>query len=370
MRNFIIYIIFSFALLSFSFLSTNENEKEFLTPYVFEYDTLRFHEPNIEENNPLTIEGITLGRLLFYDPILSIDSSISCGSCHKQAFSFSDGGNVYSKGVKGKEGKRNTMALINLAWQTDFFWDGRAKTLEEVSFFPITDTLEMANDTNNIVHSINNHFHYPGLFFKAFPNEKITFNNVSKAIAQFLRTIHIKGYNNRFFEMINRINDNRQSKILEKEKSMDGLYYRTINTCGRCHPGEGVGVTRFADNLNSNNELFSRFSVTKDSTDVNKFKIPSLINIKLTAPYMHDGKFLTIEEVVKHYETHLEDVYHKNPEFFQSVSIDDLKLLDYDKKKFAAFFELFTDSNIVTSKEYSNPFLSKSFNWNDFPNFK
>jgi cytochrome c peroxidase len=364
-RNKFIFFSFSILIIIAFFSSFKKDTKP--TKYHFVYDTLRFNKPVIPENNPTTIEGIELGRLLFYDPILSYNNSVSCGSCHKQEFSFSDGGNVYSKGADGNNGKRNTMSLVNLLWQTSFFWDGRAKTLEDVIFFPVTDNLEMADDTNNVVNKLKSHKFYPTLFKKAFPDEEINFNNTSKAIAQFLRTIYIQSYSPEFFQMISKVKKNESPELLN-ENSFAGMYFRTINTCGRCHPGEGMGDTKFADNLITENDTNSRYYVTGLSADISKFKVPSLINIITTAPYMHDGRFKNISDLVEHYDKHLKDIAKKNPDIFGHV--DSATIVLSDKQNFNDFFELFTDSAILTSKKFSNPFLSSKFNWNDFPEFR
>ncbi len=361
----VIFFLFVFIVLLSSFRK-NKN----LTVYNLYYDTSRFQKPKIPITNPLTVEGVELGRLLFYDSILSKNNKQSCGSCHKQQFSFSDGGTKYSKGAEGQLGVRNTMSLVNLAWQTSYFWDGRAKELEDAIHFPIMDTLEMAIDTTLVVEKIRRHPYYPKMFKKVFNSDSITFYDISRVIAQFLRTIIIKGYNPSFLTFYNRFKEN-ESPELRKEKSFAGMYYRTINTCGRCHPGEGAGnETLFANNLITNKEFRSRFLITKDSNDVSKFKVPSLINIKYTYPYMHDGRFNTIDEVINHYDEHLIEISKNNLSKFENVDLEDLKLIDYDKKNFSAFFETFTDSTILTSKKFSNPFNSFKFNWKDFPYFK
>ncbi len=360
----VVLFLFVFILVLSSF-----KRKKTLTVYNLNYDKERFHEPKIPISNPMTVEGVSLGRLLFYDSILSKNNKQSCGSCHKQQFSFSDGGKKYSMGVNGKEGNRNTMTLVNLAWQTSFFWDGRARELEDVIHFPIMDSLEMAIDTNEVVRKVNLHTNYPILFKKVFNTNKVTFYDISRAIAQFLRTLNISGYNPTFFSFFNKFKEN-ESPVLLKEESLAGMYYRTVNTCGRCHPGEGVGDTKFANNLITTNEFNSRFKITQDSLDISSFKVPSLINIMFSAPYMHDGRFKTIDEVIEHYDDHIKEIAKNNPNKFEYVDIEELKLTEYDKKNFKLFFNTFTDSTLLTSKKFSNPFYSKKFTWKDFPYFK
>lgn len=352
---------------SISILSAFNHRKATRTPFILTYDTLRFSKPAIPDDNILTVEGVALGRLLFYDTTLSGDFSQSCGSCHKQEYSFSDGGKQYSVGIKGKEGNRNTMTLVNLAWQTDFFWDGRVKSLEELIYFPVTDSLEMNSDTTIIVTRLTKHKFYPKLFKAAFPGEAISFHTVSKAISQFLRTINIKSYSKRFLEIEKELKHNETIEKLQ-ENSFVGLYYRTTNTCGRCHPGEGVGNTKFANNLSVPNAIYN----TSDSGQMilKKFKVPTLINIKYSAPYMHDGSYKDLDEVINHYEKHIKEIYTKNPEMFIHVDSSLITLTEYDRKNLSAFFELFTDTSILTDKKYSNPFQSTNFKWDDFPYLK
>ncbi len=345
------------------------NKKPQLHNYTIKYDKERFNPPNIPADNPMTYEGVALGRLLFYDSMLSSDYTISCSSCHKQEYSFSDGGVQYSRGVNGKVGKRNTMTLVNLVWQTSFFWDGRASSLEEVIHFPIMDTLEMNLDTSQLIIRLNNHKFYPKYFKRVFNTNTITFKQVSKAIAQFLRTINIDGYNPRFIKMFNEFKSNEDASKTLNDSSFIGMYARTVSVCGKCHPGEGRGDTKFADNLITKGELISRFKITNDSIDISKFKVPSLINIKLSAPYMHDGRFNTIDEVTNHYSIHLNEIRSSNPAIFSNSLNDSIIISELDINNFTKFFDLFTDSTIIKSKQLSNPFNKKNFNWHNFPYF-
>jgi cytochrome c peroxidase len=360
MVKFVILLIIPFLFLCFSALKSTTH------PYILDYDTLRFKKPVIPADNPLTIEGVALGRLLFYDPLLSGNNTQSCGSCHKQEYSFSDGGAKYSLGIKGKPGKKNTMTLVNLVWQQDYFWDGRATSLEDVMKFPITDSLEMSQDTTKLVVELQAHPHYPEYFKTAFGTNKITFNLISKALAQFLRTIIIKGYSAEFLEIEKLMRKDKTG--LENQKSLAGMYYRTTNTCGRCHPGEGMGQTAFADNGITLNDTTGRYAVTHNRDDISKFKIPSLINIKYSAPYMHDGRFTNLGQIAIHYKENLLKLNEKNTYILARKINSDLT--QYDMDNIEAFFDLFTDTTILRSKKYSDPFNSESFNWDDYPNFK
>lgn len=362
--KFIVLVVVPITFLSFNILTKPDVYTP--KPYVLEYDTLRFKPPVIPADNPLTEEGVALGRLLFYDPILSGDNTQSCASCHKQQYSFSDGGVKFSLGIKGKPGRRNTMTLVNLVWQQDYFWDGRAMSLEELIKFPLTDSLEMAEDTSNLVKELNAHQYYPLYFEKAFGTKKVTFALAAKALSQFMRTIIIKGYSAGFLEIEKLMH--KDEEALKDQKTLAGMYYRTTHTCGLCHPGEGMGKTKFADNGITVNDTNSRYFVTHNKDDISKFKVPSLINIKFSAPYMHDGRFNSLTDIASHYKENLPKLNAKNKTTL-SKEIDG-NLTQYDMDNIEAFFDLFTDTTILKSKKYSDPFTSGNFNWADYPYFK
>lgn len=324
------------------------------TPYTLEIPQ-GFPQMVIPEDNPLTVEGIELGRKLFYDEILSLDHSISCGSCHAPSGGFSDSAQ-FSKGVGGTLGNRQSMPLINLGWNFSFFWDGRAPALEKQILAPVPNPVEMHLQWKEAAHRLKNHPTYPYLFKKAFNSYEIDSNQVAKAIAQFLRTM-VSG-NSKF------------DKYLRSEATLttDELYGfdlfqvdRSPTTyggdCFHCH----VHPIFFQLNTDfMNNGLDATFSdngrgiVTGNPNDNGKFKIPTLRNIELTAPYMHDGRFSTLEQVIDHYSTGLQDSPTISP-LMKEVDNGGLLLPPYEKACLVAFLKTLTDMEFINNPDFQDP---------------
>jgi cytochrome c peroxidase len=303
----------------------------------------------IPADNPLTEQGVQLGRLLFYDPILSIDSTISCSSCHHQEFAFSDGGNKYSKGVNGTLGIRHAMPLFNLGYDPSFFWDGRERSLEDQALKPIEDALEMKSSVDLVLKKLNALPRYKAAFFEAFGVVEITRSELAKAISQFERTI-ISG-------------NSKYDKWIRGEATLDSMEMlgRNLFTdeakgdCTHCH---SLG-SLFSDFNFKNNGLdvvpadSGRYYVTKLAADIGKFKSPSLRNIALTAPYMHDGRFATLDDVLKHY-----NIGFKNPPNLDVNMAKHVKarMTVPETKAIIAFLRTLTDSTLITNPAYSNPY--------------
>lgn len=187
MRYFV-NILFFLALFFVLLTSCKKDKISYsVTPYNLEIPD-HFPQMAIPEDNPMTVEGVELGRRLFYDKILSKDNTVSCASCHKQKEGFSDS-RQFSEGVGGAVGRRQSMALINMGWQQFFFWDGRAATLEEQIFHPVVDPTEMDLSWEEAVSRLKNDTYYANQFYKVFNEEEFDSTHVSKAIAQFLRTL-------------------------------------------------------------------------------------------------------------------------------------------------------------------------------------
>jgi cytochrome c peroxidase len=303
----------------------------------------------IPASNPMTKEGVQLGRLLFYDPILSIDSTISCGSCHHQQFAFSDGGNKYSKGVGGTVGVRHAMPLFNLAYDPTYFWDGRARSLEEQALQPIEDPLEMKSSVDAVVAKLNKEPRYKAAFFSAFGVSKITRSELAKAISQFERSI-ISG-------------NSKYDKWVRGEATLDSIEMMGRNLftdeakgdCTHCH---SLG-SLFSDFNFKNNGLdvipadSGRYNVTKIAADIGKFKSPSLRNIALTAPYMHDGRFNTLDEVLKHYNIGFKNPVNLDVNMAKHVKA---RMTVPETKALIAFLNTLTDSVLISNPAYSNPY--------------
>lgn len=322
------------------------------TPYVLNIPKgLPPMEPFIPADNPMTVEGVALGRKLFYDPILSDNNSQSCSSCHKQELGFGDP-RQFSIGVDGSVGNRQAMTLINLGWnQNGFFWDGRSATLEDLVFEPIRNPIEMNTTWPEVEAKLNSSEEYLSLFAQAFNVDKIDSVHTVKAISQFLRTL-ISG-NSKFDRWYNQ----QAVQLTESETRGFILFNGEGADCFHCH-GLGGLIT---DNNFRNNGLDTDFSadegrylVTGNPSDKGKFRAPTLRNIQMTAPYMHDGRFFTLEEVVDHYSEHILDSPTLDP-LMKLVGNGGAQLTQQEKQDLVAFLKTFTDEEFLTNPEFSNP---------------
>mgnify|MGYP000862192744 CR=1 FL=1 len=330
------------------------------TPYALEVPT-NFPPPIIPADNPLTVEGVRLGRYLFYEERLSGDNTMSCASCHAPSVAFSDSPNAVSTGIDGIQGTRNAMALMNLAWETRFFWDGRAHTLEEQILFPVRDPIEMHETWPNAVSKLQSDPAYVDLYQQAFGTTTIDSLGVAKAIAQFLRTmISANSRFDRFMrnELMLDIDEIQgfQLTLLEGGYPPDVPGGQGGADCFHCHPHGGG---RFTDGQIRNNGLDSVFTdlglggITGLPQDMGKFKTPTLRNVALTAPYMHDGRFQTLEEVIEHYNSggHASTTIDPNMKY----TTGGLSLTPEKKAQLLAFLHSLTDMDFVTDERFSDP---------------
>ncbi len=310
--------------------------------------------PIIPANNPLTQEGIDLGRKLFFDPILSGDGTLSCAGCHIQNNSFTDP-RQFSVGIDGSVGTRNSMPIFNVAWNINqkFFWDGRAHSLEDQALDPVENPIEMNNTWDNAVSSLQATSHYPELFKKAFGTSTITKNLVVKAIAQFERTL-ISG--NAPFDryLMGDTNAVSQSVINGFNVFMDP----DKGDCFHCHGSDANPL--WTDNIFHNNGLDETFTdkglgnVTGDPLDFGKFKSPSLRNLAYTAPYMHDGRFETLDEVINHYSEGL--VYSETIDpLMKFVAQGGSHLTPEEKTDLKAFLLSLSEDGFTTNPNFQNP---------------
>ncbi|HRH34545.1 MAG TPA: cytochrome c peroxidase [Catalimonadaceae bacterium] len=328
-------------------------------PYYFETS---YSEPT---DNPSTKEGVELGKQLFFEKQLSRDGTISCATCHKPELAFTDGLKV-SKGIDNQLGKRNAPTLYNVGLFKKLFWDGRVSTLEEQSLHPILDSKEMGLSLDEAVARIKAIPKYSSLFGKSFGSVEVSSDRIAKALAQFERSLVSA--------------DSRYDRYLK------GLYTPTVEeqlgiqlffthpnpfapapglrggNCGDCHlPGTLIGNQNGFDGFH-NTGLNSEFSSSSDLgleiqsgklADRGRFKTPSLRNIELTAPYMHDGRFLTLEEVLNHYND--EEIFsHPNVDALIAAGTNQkngssLALTEQEKKAILAFLKMLTDSSSTRS---------------------
>jgi cytochrome c peroxidase len=333
-----------------------------------------FPQIPVPPDNPMTLEGVQLGRRLFYDPILSDDSTQSCSSCHLPQGSFTDNKAV-SKGIDGIEGRRSAMSLLNIAYvTTSLFWDGRVKTLEGQALLPVEDPIEMHATWPVVVERLKNHPDYPERFRKAFGItgcEQITKELAAKAIAQFERILISSGTSKYDLfvrgEMDLEDNELRGKLMYFDEGAQSGL---PDAQCFHCHGGITLTGGQFFNNgLDSVGKLddfldLGRWEAVKmntnpDTMDKGKFRAPTLRNIALSAPYMHDGRFQTLEEVMAQYNDTGFGVVNEDP-FVQQIGFPVgghyPGLTPQQTADIIAFLHTLTDSVFINNPDVQNPF--------------
>ncbi len=314
----------------------------FVAPANFPESVYRF------QNNPVTKEGFELGRMLFYDGRLSGDNSVSCGTCHRQTFAFADHSHDLSHGVGNKLGNRNTPAMANLAWMPEFFWDGGANHLEVTPLNAITNPVEMGETLKNVIDKLNGMPGYREKFRAAFGHDTINSQLMFRAMAQF--TGLLVSANSRYDRYVRRENG---VEFTADEK--EGLQLFTAN-CASCH-----ATDLFTDHSYRNNGLDSDFArdpgreiVTSDPADRGKFKVPSLRNVALTMPYMHNGQFYTLRRVLDHYASGVKDSPTLDPLLRQNGRLG-IPLTEDQKTKLIAFLNTLTDAAFCNDPRFRDP---------------
>lgn len=309
----------------------------------------QIHPIYLPADNPLTVEGVALGRKLFYEEALSDDYTMSCASCHQQAHAFSDP-RRFSPGTDGSIGRRNSMPVQNALWDHFFFWDGRAGTLEDQAFKPVTNPVEMRNSWPVVEQRLRLLPEYPELFRRAFGTAAIDSVRIVQAIAQFERTL--LSFDSRFDRFYF---GGDSSALNEQEKRGRTLFFNEAQ-CSQCHM-----LPNFQDHAFRNIGLeFSPVDgglaeVTGLTEDRGKFKVNSLRNIELTAPYMHDGRFATLEEVVRFYA---DSVVLSTPNLDNHMGAWTSGAMDLDEQEQAdlvAFLRTLTDPSFVSNAAFSDP---------------
>lgn len=300
-------------------------------------------------NYPVTQQGFELGKKLFFDPVISINNSVSCASCHKPELAFTDGLALSDKGVSGNLLSRHTPSIVNTAWMSDLFWDGGAKDIESLVLGPIEHPDEMGQNINDLVTKLQQIPEYQELFSEAFPDYGIKTQTIMQALGQFQNGLisanskydrYIRGETGGYFS----------------EQEMAGLNLFEIH-CSSCHSSD-----LFTDNAFHNNGIDSsfedqsnleiklgRYRITKDPEDLGKFKTPTLRNIAVTGPYMHDGRFNSLEEVVEHYSENI-----KISETLDHNLYQPLKLSRKEKEDLVSFLLTLTDEVFLTNPSYRN----------------
>ena len=298
-----------------------------------------FPTPEIPDDNPLTAEKIALGKRLFFDPILSTDSTVSCGSCHLQGNSFSDP-KRFSFGVGNVQGKRQAPALINMVYGRSFFWHGGVPSLEQQVLFPIEDPTEMASSAREVMDKLMRHPEYPTLFEEAF-GEVPTMKGLTDAIASFERTLITAN------SPYDRYLAGESDALSESQLRGMELFFGEKAECFHCHTGFNFTDESFQNNgLSEVYEDPGRWEITGFESDKGKFKVPTLRNIAYTSPYMHDGRFISLEQVVDHYISG--GANHPN----KSVLIRRFIFSDQERTDLLNFLHALSDEEFITNPAF------------------
>ncbi|MAZ72959.1 MAG: cytochrome-c peroxidase [Flavobacteriaceae bacterium] len=345
------------GLMSLLFVACEDNDdtasQYMATPAPLEVPALfvdKILPPVIPEDNPQTVEGIALGKKLFFDTRLSADNTLACASCHIPQEGFSDS-RPFSIGITGEEGFRNSMPLQNLAFNygEKFNWDGSANSLENQMFEPVKNPIEMANTWLNVEATLQSSSDYPELFEAAFGTQTIDSTLVTKAMSQFVRTLI--SANSRF--------DQAQLGLIElSPQEQNGLNVFLDETRGDCFHCHGLPANPlWTDNAFHNNGLDAQFNdlglgnVTGDPREFGLFRTPSLRNLKFTAPYMHDGRFATLDEVIDHYSEGLVFSETIDP-LMKTISEGGVQLTDSDKADLKAFLLSLSDDSFINNPDF------------------
>lgn len=309
--------------------------------------TQRFPKVALPADNPLTEEGVTLGSRLFHDTRLSVNGTQSCASCHDQKHGFADV-RRFSLGAQQQTGKRNAMPLFNLAWHTAFFWDGRAPTLRQQVLMPIQDKAEMNETIPNVLAKLSADKTMVADFAKAFGTPEITGDRLAKALEQFLLTlISQESKFDRAARKVAELNESEKRGLRLFVTEFDPKNGLRGADCFHCHGGTLFTSQQFANNgLDLAADDIGLMAVTKNEADRGKFKTPSLRNIALTAPYMHDGRFATLEEVVEHYSNGVTRSATLDPNLAKHPEAG-IQLNAEEKADLVAFLKTLTDETFT-----------------------
>ena len=333
------------------------NYADVVLPNAFFDNNLR-EEDNEPTNNRIRNQGATLGRVLFYDTALSKNNTISCASCHKQSKSFSDDVRL-SVGFEGELTGRNSMGLANARFYRNrrFFWDERAASLEEQVLMPIQDHVEMGLPLSELETKLNIKKRYKILFKRAFGDTLITSQRVSRALAQFVRSM--VSYQSKFDEGLAQTNDPRRpfSNFTNSENRGKQLFFSPQTNCIQCHRTNAFIGDRARNNgLDSQLIDFGVGGVTNRVNDFGEFKVPSLRNIEVTGPFMHDGRFTTLEQVIEHYNSGVQNSPYLDGRLRRGNGVRRLNLSNGDKNALKDFLLTLTDRVFLTDEKFSSPF--------------
>ncbi len=292
--------------------------------------------------NPLTTQGFTLGKALFYDGLLSHDGTVSCGFCHQPTAAFAHTDHALSHGIRDQIGIRNVPAIQNKAWQREFFWDGGVQDLDLLPIAPIQNPVEMGDTLANVLRKLRNDPRYPTLFEAAFGTKEITTERTMKALSQFMLTLVSS--------------NSRYDKAVRGEgPALTNAETRGLTTfkakCATCHATDLFTDNSFRSNglpriPNAKIDDVGRGAITLKPEDNYKFKVPSLRNVERTPPYMHDGRFWTLEQVLNHYATNPASSPTTDP------ALRGLTLSNAERTDLITFLRTLTDNEFLSDRRF------------------
>ncbi|RCH55981.1 cytochrome-c peroxidase [Mucilaginibacter hurinus] len=295
------------------------------------------------ENNQVTKAGFELGRALFYDPALSRNNTISCGSCHIQGSAFTQHGHDVSHGIDDRLGTRNSPAIMNLAWMPSFFWDGGVFDLDLQPVVPITNHVEMDETVENVIRKLQGMPKYRDLFKKAYNSEEITTARLMKALSQFM--IMCVSANSKY----DKVKRNEAGETFTPEEQAGYALFKQM--CADCHTEPLFTDNSFRNNgigIGFNNDE-GRAMITFKPDDKYRFKVPSLRNLKYTAPYMHDGRILNLNGVLNHYAAGVKQTPNLDPLLQKNGGLG-LPLTETGKQQIIAFLNTLNDTDFINNR--------------------
>lgn len=337
----VLFVIPAIIIALFSFTSSPEPTIKFIVPK-------GWPKPNYDsKSNPITKDGFELGKFLFFDQILSRDSSTSCASCHVQFTGYTHIDHALSHGIEGKFGTRNSPVIFNLAWNTSFMWDGGVNHLEVQPIAPITNPVEMDSKLDQLIPKLNSKLYYRQRFYKAFGDSIITSQKMLKALTQFM--VMLESYNSKYDKVI------RKEKGFAFTESENRGYKLFQKHCANCHTEPLFTNNTFQNNgLAIDKELndVGRFKITQQNTDSLKFKVPTLRNIAVSFPYMHDGRFKTLNEVLNHYTNGITHYSNLSAELKTKIVMS-----ESEKEDVINFLKTLTDKEFLLDMRFRRPIL-------------
>ncbi|MCG5644391.1 cytochrome-c peroxidase [Flavobacteriaceae bacterium LSUCC0859] len=344
--KYIFWIPLLFAMVSCSdkgeYIELNQDEKLLVTlpsnfpPIVYDVN-----------KNPPTKFGFSLGKKLFYDGKLSANGFISCGFCHEQRFSFTHHGHQFSHGIDDMEGTRNTPSLANMAFFSEYAWDGATNHLDLFPIIPITSEVEMGETMTNVLQKLKDDTEYQKEFNAAFEEGGVNHENFLKALSQFM--VMMVSYNSKYDKYVRGEDD-----VSLSEHELQGLYIFK-EKCASCHATDLFSDGSFRNNgLSPNPRLndLGRAEVSGNVNDNYKFKVPSLRNVALTAPYMHDGRFGSLKSVLNFYRNGVQDSPTLDP-LLKSEKGLGIALTENEELSLISFLETLTDEQFINDERFT-----------------